>query len=174
MFISLLIIHLYSDDYQDLESAVQFTFTDPTDSAGLAAVSSSPLHAKLHEEICSILNIPASLSLRPKVADLHLSYSKYLALLATKVQMYRMMADGTWTLKSLTTDELIEVFISKSVWHANYSKLFPKVPEYPQIVKWLKGDSDAPSNIDVFGLDKQLYTFKDLRNVLDIQIDFFR
>lgn len=121
----------------------------------------------LQVQIARILKISQSLIVRPKVAHLRISYAKYLGYLQAQIDMHQMVADGTWTLKTLTGDELIEVFVSKSVWHANYSKLFPRVKNFPLLVKWLGNVADAPSNMEIFGVEKGTYTFKDLKEVLE-------
>jgi hypothetical protein len=115
-----------------------------------------------------LLHIPVSLTSRPKGSvNLQLAYSKYKALLQAQSDMYRMLSDGTWTLRKPSSDELIEIFVSKSVWHAKYSKLFPKVRGFPEVQKWLEHGHDSPSNLDVFGVEKQSYSFKDLHKLLD-------
>lgn len=121
----------------------------------------------MSNQIIDLLNIPKALTIRPKVVDLRFAYAKYEGYLKAQADMYRMITAGTWPLKSLTTDELIEIFVSKSVWHANYSKLFPKVKDHSDLVRWLLNDEGAPSNVDVFGVAKQVYTFKDLQAFLD-------
>jgi hypothetical protein len=115
----------------------------------------------------ALLKISAKLVIRPATVDLRLAYAKYLGYLDAYAKMYQIITDGSWTLKTLTNVELIEVFVSKSVWHGSYSKLFPKVKTFPPLKKWLEGGPDAPSNMDVFGVEKQLYTFKDLKDVLE-------
>ena len=78
-----------------------------------------------------------------------------------------MISDGTWPLEPVTTDDLIEIFVSKSVYHASYQKYFSKAQKYPQIIAWLLNDQDSPTSHDVFGLQKSVYTFKDLRALLE-------
>jgi hypothetical protein len=81
--------------------------------------------------------------------------------------MYDMIKTGSWSQGQLTGDDLVELFVSKSVYHANYTKLFPKAKEYAELEKWLDGSKDAPSNFELFGVEKQLYTFKDLKTILE-------
>jgi hypothetical protein len=78
-----------------------------------------------------------------------------------------MVSDGSWMLNQPTSDEIIEIFVSKSVWHANYSKLFPRARNFEVVLQWLEHGHNSPSNVDVFGVEKQFYSFKDLRDVLD-------
>jgi hypothetical protein len=79
-----------------------------------------------------------------------------------------MVANGTWTLRTITTDVLIEIFVSRSVWHGTYTKLFPNIQEFPLLRRWLEGGEDAPSDIDVFGVARTQYTFKDLSAAIDM------
>jgi hypothetical protein len=119
-------------------------------------------------QIINLLNIPALLTICPKGSvDVHLAYTKYQGYLQAHSDMLRMLSDGSWTLKRPSSDELVEVFVSKSVWHANYSKLFPKARGFPAVLKWLEHGHDLPSNMDIFGVEKQSYSFRDLREVLD-------
>jgi hypothetical protein len=135
--------------------------------------STEPNNSKLTSkiplsEIISVLQISPVVTTRPKVVDLRLAYSKYTAYLRANSEMLRMISDGTWPFPDkIPTDDLIEVFVSKSVFHANYQKLFSRAQEHPQIVAWLLNDHDPPSNYDVFGVQKAVYTFRDLKSVLE-------
>jgi hypothetical protein len=117
--------------------------------------------------MATLLNIPPPLLIRPATVDLCLSWSKYQAYLKAHTKLYQMIADGMWTLKKPTTVELVEVFVSKSVWHGSYSKLFSKVKNYSLIQKWLESAGGAPSNLKIFGVEKQVYMFKDLKDAMD-------
>jgi len=120
----------------------------------------------LQQQIVTLLCIPLHLTARSGNTDVQVSYMKYVEYLKAKSTMLAMVSAGMWTLPSFTSDKLIEVFVSKSTWHAKYSKLFPQVRSYPQLVAWLDGSRDAPSNFDLFGIEKQSYTFKDLEDIL--------
>jgi hypothetical protein len=78
-----------------------------------------------------------------------------------------MISDGTWPLDPISTDDLVEIFVSKSVYHANYQKIFSRATEHPQIIAWLLNDQDSPTSYDVFGVQKSVYTFKDLKALLE-------
>lgn len=124
-------------------------------------------HSSTKAQIIAALDIPLSLTSRPKAVHLRLAYAKYKGYLKAQADMHRMMKEGVWTFKTLTADELVEIFVSRSVWHASYRKLFPKVQSYPALLQWLENTSDGPSNVEVFGVEKQSYTFKDLQNFFD-------
>jgi hypothetical protein len=121
------------------------------------------------ESLVAHLGIPQTLVSRSKLSDIRLAWSKYKGYLKAQADLFRMIKDGTWTLKKPTSDELIEVFVSRSVWHDKYRKVFPMVVPASPLHHWLENDSDAPSNIDIFGEEKQLYNFKDLKRVLESQ-----
>jgi hypothetical protein len=122
----------------------------------------------LQTQLVALLEIPAALITRPKAVDLRLAYAKYQGYLKAQADMFVMIAEGTWTLKTLTGDELIEVFVSKSVWHANYRKLFPKVAKHAALLRWLQGGAGAPTNVEIFGAEKQTFNFRDLGKVLSV------
>jgi hypothetical protein len=115
-------------------------------------------------QIAAVLEIPASIVARPPVVDLRLAYAKYLAYLGARTAISSMSAAGTWTLKSPSADELVEVFVSKSVWHRNY-KLFARVKEFPLLIQWMEGKS-GPTDMDIFGYQRPTYSFSDLRKFL--------
>ena len=81
--------------------------------------------------------------------------------------MQRMISGGTWTLGDIKHDILVDVFISKSVWHENYTKYFPLVEKYPQLQRWLENEDGAPSGLEVFGVVKAAYKFADLKRVIE-------
>lgn len=115
-------------------------------------------------DIIVLLNISPALTTRPKMVDLRLAYAKYQGYLRAQSDMHHMIKASTWTLDPVSSDELIEIFVSRSVYRANYVKLFPQARNYPELLAWLKGDLE--SGVDIFGLQKSVYTFKDLRMVL--------
>ena len=123
--------------------------------------------AALQIQIIAVLGISSTLTSRPKTVHLRLAYAKYQGYLKAQSDMYWMIKEGDWTLKTLTSDELVEIFVSQSVWHASYRKLFPKVKDHADLLEWLENKPDGSSNVEVFGVEKQFYTFKDLQKFLD-------
>ena len=80
----------------------------------------------------------------------------------------QMVADGTWTGSKLTAVDLVELFVSKSYFHSHFEKCFSKVPNHPLMVEWLEGDpGNRPSDLDVWGVEKVVYNFKDLTAYLE-------
>jgi hypothetical protein len=118
-------------------------------------------------QVMSVLNIQESLTVRGRVNDLRLAYSKYRGILKARDDMHRMRADGTWTLGQVSMDLLIEIFVSKSVWYGYYKKYFPRAARYPDLVKWLENDEGVKSSFDIWRMEKASYTFQDLGELLE-------
>jgi hypothetical protein len=90
--------------------------------------------------------------------NIRLAYSKYLAVLDTFTSIARLILSGDWTQKKKpTNDDMIDIFISKSAWFQNHSKIFPLVKRSPAIEKWLLGAVDAPTDFEVWGHEKQTF-----------------
>ena len=119
------------------------------------------------EEMETLFGIPQSLTVCSKNVDLHLAYTKYQGVCNTQADLQRMMSDRTWTLGKVNDEEIIKLYVSKSVYYGQYMKFFPLAELYPPIVKWLENEEDSPPNIEVFGVDKSTYGFKDLRRLLE-------
>jgi hypothetical protein len=116
--------------------------------------------------IRTTLNVPFHLTqLNDNKSDLRMAYTKYLAILDTVECLDKMRAAGTWTQKSTLTD-VVEVFMSKSVYHRNPSKIFPLVPNYPLMEQWLLNTDDAPSTAKVWKGKKQ--TYENLSEILEL------
>jgi hypothetical protein len=58
--------------------------------------------------------------------------------------------------------DLIECFVSKTFWHDYYKPSFTKLSSYPTMVSWLEDGDDVPSNLEVWGVEKSTYVFRDL------------
>jgi hypothetical protein len=108
-----------------------------------------------------LLNIPVELVGSGDVT-LRVAYQKYCAYLAATQKLERMIADKTWLVKKPTKTDLIELFVSKSFFHSHYRRFFSKVAEYPEMVAWLENSEDQLDDVDLWGLEKTLYVFKDL------------
>jgi len=118
----------------------------------------------LRDDLLIALNIPETLSDRPKgTVDIRLAWGKYQGIRSAQGLYYRMKNDGTWTEPPVSADDIIELFVSKSVFHRNYRKLFPRAEKFPVLKAWLEQGSNAPLDSDV----KSLYTFLDLQKNLE-------
>ena len=94
--------------------------------------------------------------------SLHISYQKYKAHLEASQAYNRMVADGSWTGNKLSAVDLIELFVSKSFWHSHVKKYFLKISNFPMMMEWLGNGLDKLSDLDVWGVEKSSYMFKDL------------
>ena len=137
-------------------------FTHRSASAGHSAASESSYYAELRE----YLGIPSYLSDRSE-RSLRFSYKKYMAFLSA-VQVL----EEKWKAKELPfarkpiQEHIIETMQSKTYWYDYIRKYFPKVVEYPEMVAWLENGDDAPSDLEVWGVEKAQYTFGDLDKYL--------
>src|ERR1700675_3344085 len=118
--------------------------------------------------IISLLNIPAHHVDRKGSANLRTSYAKYLAYLVAKKALDKLVADGKWPMaKDPTREDLVEVFISKSAFFKNYQPYFPYIPNHPVLERWLLNEDDVPSDMETWGVGKNVYGYRDLS-------DFFK
>ena len=67
-----------------------------------------------------------------------------------------------WVGDKLTAVELVELFVSKSFWHLHVKKYCSQVSDYSLMVEWPENGEDKPSDLDVWGVEKFNFTFKDL------------
>jgi hypothetical protein len=93
-----------------------------------------------------------------------MAYAKYLALHNTSTTITRMSLAGTWKHRLPTSDDIIEVFMSKTAYFSNHKKIFPLVPKYPAMEKWLLAQDDSPSDAEIWKYDKP--TFVNLKKIL--------
>lgn len=141
--------------------------TAPAASASVrpeAAATLSSLNS-LGKDIVRLLNIPLHLLVRKDIG-LRLAYQKYLAVQSAKKRIDQMMAAGEWRFEKPAFIDIVEVFVSKSVWFQHYHTNFSKLSGYPIMMKWMEGGDEAPRDWDVWGFARQSYSFKDLKHYL--------
>jgi hypothetical protein len=92
------------------------------------------------------------------------AYAKYVAIKSTTQRLKKMRKEGTWNQKMPTNDEIVEVFMSKSAYFRSHQKIFPAVPNFPLMEKWLLVEDDAPTDAAVWGQKRQ--TFDNLKAIL--------
>ncbi|KAF8989995.1 hypothetical protein BDQ17DRAFT_1434090 [Cyathus striatus] len=102
-------------------------------------------------KIASAFNVAKALCERNTKKDIQLSYQKYLAIHDIFAKFPGMIANNIWKERRPSNNDIIEVFMSKSTYYYYYSNLFSMVSQIPALEKWLKGDSDAPRAIEVWG-----------------------
>ena len=117
-------------------------------------------------ELATHLGVPAHL-VGPGDVSLRVAYQKYCAYLMACQTLDQMHADKSWMGKKPGKTELVEIFVSKSFVHSHYKRLFSKVVEYPDMVEWLECKGEQGSDVEVWGVDKGVYVYKDLEIWLD-------
>jgi len=119
--------------------------------------------------IAAELNIPHSMLRTGAPLSLQANYIRYLAYLETCQRLATISKAGTWPpgLKKPTSMDMILLFIGKSTWYDSWSKTFPAVAKYPEMVNWLKSEVDRKSDLEVWGDVLGAYHFTDLIKWLD-------
>lgn len=117
-------------------------------------------------------HILIQLGVAPDMTDrsdggLRQAYEKYKAYLQACKTYGEMISNKTWVGDKLTGSDLIQLFLSKSFFHSHYKKFFSKVSNYPELVDWLEGNPEAPSDMELWGEEKTSYTFRDLEIFLE-------
>jgi cyclophilin family peptidyl-prolyl cis-trans isomerase len=125
---------------------------------------SGPAKSALQELIISTLNIPIHLTDRSNKGNIHMAYAKYVVLLAALNSMSALVTSGTWTHSTVANDDMIEIFMSKSAYFKNHSKVFTMVNRHPLMKEWLLNADDGPSDYEVWGY--QNHTFDVLKAIL--------
>ena len=127
---------------------------------------SGPGSAKsaIEELIITTLKIPIHLTDRSNKGNIRMAYAKYVALLAALKSMSALVTSGTWTHQTVSNDDMIEIFMSKSAYFRNHSKVFTMVDRYPQMKQWLLNATDGPPDFNVWGNHK--HTFDVLKAIL--------
>jgi len=133
------------------------------------------------QELRTLLGINEALA-DSQSKSLRLAFTKYTACLAA-VQLYeRTVAEGKWPTKyeKVTVTEIRQLFVSKSVWHAQYVPCFQDITKYGEMLAWLEStpqeDSGGEDDIVVdgavddealWGKKKAIYHFADLKEWLE-------
>jgi len=125
-----------------------------------------PVHfaaGSIRDLIATALEIPEHLIDRKKGGDIRVAYAKYLALVDALDKLSKMSASATWKHKN-TNDDVIEVFVAKSVYFRNHARVFPLLDHYPPMVQWLLNAVGAPADSVVWGNEK--HSFDSLYKIL--------
>ncbi|KAG6912766.1 hypothetical protein DXG01_012300, partial [Tephrocybe rancida] len=138
----------------------------PTSEAGISTASqgSAPIPSA-KRELMKKLGISEHLANRT-ITGLPFAYQKYLAYLKATKALEEMVNARTWIGKRPAGSDIIELFISRTMWFDTYKPNFSKVHAYPTMVAWLADEPDGPSNLEAWGVEKTKYTFKDLAGFL--------
>jgi hypothetical protein len=110
------------------------------------------------------LEIPVALRRTGNVLKLQEHYTRYLALLEAEKKFKKMQKDGTWPggLRLPVGRDIPNLFIGKSTWHDFWTKTFPHIAEYPEMVKWLSNDEDCMEAAELFGKNLKAFHFGEL------------
>ena len=112
------------------------------------------------QHLVTILGIPPHL-VGGGPSTLQIAYQKYKAYYLALDKLEEMMKDGVWLGAKPTQGAIKDLFCSRSYFSSHLTK-FKKVMEYPEMKKWLDDDLDKLSDSEVWGLEKDKYTFIDL------------
>jgi hypothetical protein len=108
------------------------------------------------------LGIPSFLADRSE-RSLRFSYQKYKVFLtAVKTLDEKWKAGELPYTRRPLNEHIIETMQSKTYWYDYIRKYFGKVGDYPEMVAWLENDGDVPSDLEVWGVEKERYSFGDL------------
>jgi hypothetical protein len=148
---------MYIQDQED--DLLSTTLTPVLASTSEVALPSTTL------DIVTLLGIPLDLTNRNN-NSLRVAYEKFVAHARAFKTMQLMVSQGTWKRKRLTGTELVELFVSKSMWFRYFSPNFSKVSNFADMILWLEDDDGCPSDLAVWGFEKSTYNFKDLAKYL--------
>jgi len=104
------------------------SFAAPSDTAD--AVTSGSKSAiildPLQQTLVETFDISTHLMQREKVADLRVSYAKFLDIQRVIEGVNQMELAGTWTQKKPIVQDIIEIYMSKSGYFNHPPKFFPR------------------------------------------------
>ncbi|KAF8984005.1 hypothetical protein BDQ17DRAFT_1336320 [Cyathus striatus] len=116
------------------------------------------------EELIDVLKIPRDI-LESTAPGLRVAYQRYLACINTVSDHNTMDKNRTWPVAKTTKKEIITVFVSSSAWYENNSN-FDKIADFPAMQSWLAEDEDSPTDLDLWGFERDYYMFLDLKRWL--------
>ena len=96
------------------------------------------------------------------------AYAKYKATIAA-IQLYEeIISNGGWPehYQKVTVMEICHIFVSKSVWHAQYIPCFQDISKHEEMMEWLE-DNESGNDEDIWGFKKVAYHFSDLKEWLE-------
>jgi hypothetical protein len=172
--LSLLVVSLDSikSNFNDIYICVQpamkaFSLSTPTTSSAPMTISTTTVSAStLQDQIATALGLSLSIRTRSKLLDLRLAYQKYVAYHKARSDIATQIADGIWPLGRMpTTEDLAEVFISKSVFFTKF-KLFNDIEQHPDVLNWLESAEGCLTGQQLFGKPRHNFTFPDLSHYL--------
>ncbi|KAF8994116.1 hypothetical protein BDQ17DRAFT_1331291 [Cyathus striatus] len=130
----------------------------------LSLVQRGGISEQRTEELIDILKIPRDI-LESTAPGLRVAYQRYLACIKAVSNHNTMDKNRTWPIAKATKKEIVMVFVSSSAWYENYSN-FDKIADFPAMQSWLAEDEDSPTDLDLWGFERDYYTFLDLKRWL--------
>lgn len=97
--------------------------------------------------------------------SLRIHYSKWLAYQAAWNRIQTMMNQRQWPYPTVGKTELVNLFGKRGFWGSYVKPAYKDISQFPSMVDWLKRSEDEkePSDKEVWGVKKNRYTFKDLK-----------
>ncbi|KAK2465440.1 hypothetical protein APHAL10511_002794 [Amanita phalloides] len=123
----------------------------------------SAQHSK--KELITLLNIPEHLTIDIKGKNIGIReyYSRYRACLEAQSTLSEKIQAGTWVGKRPNNATIIQLFTSKTTWHTYIVPAFSDINNFPVLKQWLEGEDGCPTDIDIWGKEKNTYTFAELK-----------
>lgn len=122
--------------------------------------------APLSRLIATDLNISPDLLHRTGVT-LKQAYRKWLAIKDTEARIDEMRKNGIWQRGKTGQNDIITIFVSRSVYFSSYLPTFPAVVSgrFPRLINWLEGGPDAPSDFEIWKSEAPAngFSFSDLK-----------
>ena len=100
--------------------------------------------------------------------SLRYAYSKYKAIVAAIQRYDEIISEGAWPeqYQKVTVTEIRQIFVSKSVWHAQFIPCFQDISQHEELVQWLEDSGSGDDDENVWGFKKLAYHFSDLKEWL--------
>jgi len=111
-------------------SAASFAASDTVEAVTSGFKSAVKLDS-LQETLVKIFAISAHLMQREKVADLRVTYAKYMDIQRVIEGVSKMELASTWTWKKPTVQDIVEVYMSRSGYFNHSHKFFPRAHIIP-------------------------------------------
>ena len=129
-------------------------------SSAKAQIAAKLLTSEQHL-IAAELQIPLNMLRTGAPLSLQANYTRYLVYLEACQTLANLKNTGTWPsgLKVPGQMDVILLFIGKSAWYDSWSKTFPNITKYPEMVKWLRMEDDRQSDLEVWGIAHNVYNF---------------
>jgi hypothetical protein len=117
--------------------------------------------------VANALNVDPTVTLKcdEPVESLRIHYRKWLAYQDAWNKIQMMMNRRQWQYPKVGKSELVNLFGKRGFWSTYVRQAYKDISQFPSMVEWLKRGEDEkePSDKEVWGVKKDKYTFKDLK-----------